>query len=121
MYTHVWTKYLPIIRILAKRASTAEQTLDMNATDFNRAGAGRKVSYKFSIRFRNGRLEDNMNPSPVAKDLLVVLLQDDVIKDLFRQNRYQVDMNAKFQLLITQLPNETVAEAVADTQSVAQD
>lgn len=119
MYTQVWNKYLPIIRILIKRAATAEQTLAMNATDFQRAGAGRKVSYKFSMRFSNGRLEDNISTSPVAKDLLTVLLQDDLIKSLFKQNTYQVEMNTKFQLGIKATFKTDAEGAVAD-ETVAQ-
>jgi len=42
MYTNIWTKYLPIIRIVMKRSLTAEQTLVLNAPDFERAGMKRK-------------------------------------------------------------------------------
>jgi len=40
MFTPTWNKYLPIIKILLKRSVNAEQTLDMNSTDFQRAAGG---------------------------------------------------------------------------------
>lgn len=113
MYKQVWNKYLPIIRILIKRASTADQTLAMNATDFERASAGRKAGYKFAMRFSNGRLDDNISTTPVAKDLLSILLGDDLIKELFRQNHYQVEMSTKFQLGIKVIPKMILEEAAA--------
>ena len=42
MYTNVWAKYLPIIRIVMKRSLAAEQILALNAPDFERVGMKRK-------------------------------------------------------------------------------
>jgi hypothetical protein len=110
MYKHVWVKYLPIIRILIKKAVAADQTLAMNATDFERASAGRKAGYKFSLRFSNGRLENTVITSPVAKDLTETLLQDEVIKEHFKQSNFLIEMTTKFQLLLKATPKELVEE-----------
>src|SRR5215217_3668803 len=117
MYKHVWNKYLPIIRILIKRSLTADQTLAMNATDFERASAGRKAGYKFSLGFSNGRLNTAMSTSPVAKDLLETLLQDEVIKECFMQNEFVLDMSPKFLLVIKALPaeKEEIKPALTDS------
>lgn len=110
MYTQVWNKYLPIIRILLKKAATKEQTLDMNRIDFERAGSGRKAGYKFIIEFKNGRVDNVISASPLAKDLAMILLQDETIKELFNKNEYQISLNTKFQLHIkyTQPPQADV-------------
>ncbi len=100
MYIQVWSKYLPIIKILLKRSVNNEQTLDMNRIDFERAGSGRKAGYKFNIEFSNGRVDNVISTSPLATDLATVLLQDPTIKDLFRKNDYSVSLNTKFQLHI---------------------
>lgn len=105
MYTQVWTKYLPIIRILLKRATNNDQTLDMNRIDFERAGSGRKAGYKFNIEFSRGRVDNVISASPLARDLATVLLQDEVVKDLFNKNDYHVSLNTKFQLHIKYKPN----------------
>lgn len=109
MYTQVWTKYLPIIRILLKRSATAEQTLDMNRIDFERAGSGRKAGYKFVIEFRKGRVSNLISSSPLASNLAAVLLLDPVVKDLFQKVDYDISLNTRFQLHIKNLSTEQEA------------
>lgn len=117
MYKQVWNKYLPVIRILIKRSLSADQTLNLNAIDFERASAGRKAGYKFSMGFSNGRLSSSLSTSPVAKDLMETLVQDDLIKNCFKQNDYLLEMTPKFLLTIKALPNTTAEEqpVVTDT------
>jgi hypothetical protein len=103
MYTQVWTKYLPIIRILLKRTATGEQTLDMNRIDFERAGSGRKAGYKFTIEFRKGRVSNLISSSPLASNLAAVLLGDPVIKELFQKVDYDISLNTRFQLHLKNL------------------
>ena len=100
MYTHIWLKYLPIIKILMKRAATGDQTLDLNSIDFERAGTGRKAGYKFTIELTNGRVANVISNSPLAPDLATVILQDDAIKTLLANNNFQVSLNIRFQLSI---------------------
>jgi hypothetical protein len=100
MYTHIWSKYLPIIKILLKRSATADQTLSLNRIDFERAGSGRKAGYKFNIDFSNGKVSNVISGSALASDLATVLLQDEMAKNLFRENEYKISLNTKFQLAI---------------------
>jgi len=100
MYTHIWLKYLPIIKILMKRSASGDQNLDLNRIDFERAGTGRKAGYKFTIELTNGRVANVISNSPLAPDLATVILQDDVIKSLLTSNNYQVSLNTRFQLSI---------------------
>ena len=109
MYTQVWTKYLPIIRILLKRSATSEQTLDMNRIDFERAGSGRKAGYKFTIEFRKGRVSNLISSSPLASNLAAVLLQDAVVKDLLQKTDYDISLNTRFQLHIKNISTEQSA------------
>ena len=121
MYTQVWTKYLPIIRILLKRSATAEQTLDMNRIDFERAGSGRKAGYKFIIEFRKGRVSNLISSSPLASNLAAVLLQDPVVKDLFLKVDYDISLNTRFQLHIKNLSAEQGALQEVDSASSGSD
>ena len=100
MYTHIWNKYLPILRILLKKSAAGDQTLNLNKIDFERAGSGRKAGYKFVIEFTRGRVANVISGSPLASDLAAVLLQDDVLKKLFIDADYQVSLNTKFQVSI---------------------
>ena len=115
MYTRLWNKYLPIIKILLKRALTSEQTLDMNVTDFERAGVARKAGYKFLIRFSNGKVDNVISGSVLAKELSVLFLEDKVVNSLLVQNDYHISMNAKFQLSIIHIPKESQESEHATT------
>jgi len=100
MYTHIWGKYLPIIRILLKRSASADQTLGLNRIDFERAGSGRKAGYKFNIDIGNGKVNNVISGSALASDLAAVLLQDETARSLFKENEYRISLNTKFQLII---------------------
>ena len=99
-YTPVWTKYLPVIRLLMKKSVAGEQTLNMNSIDFHRYGASRKAGYKFKLTLSNGRIENMVNTVSMAKELSAVLLEDPTCKQLAIDHDFELSMNAKFQLTI---------------------
>ena len=100
MYTQLWSKYLPIIRILIKRSATQDQLLDLDVTDFDRAGIARKAGNKFNLIFSNGKATNSIGSSPLAKDLITTLLDDAIVKELFTQNEYHITVNTKYKLSI---------------------
>jgi hypothetical protein len=112
MYTHIWLKYLPIIKILMKKAAAADQTLALNRIDFERAGSGRKAGYKFTIEFNNGRVANVISVSPLAVDLAAVMLQDNSVKTLFTSFNYEISLNTKFQLSIKNTSPKVEADTV---------
>ena len=81
MYTHIWNKYLPVIRILLKKSATGNQTLDLNRIDFERDGSARKAGYKFNIEFEDGKVANVISGSDLASHLSIVMLED-AIPDL---------------------------------------
>jgi hypothetical protein len=110
MYTHIWLKYLPIIKILLKRSASGDQSLDLNRIDFERAGTGRKAGYKFTIELTNGRVANVISNSPLAPDLAAVLLQDEASKAILANNNFQVSLNTRFQLSIKNCTPQTNEE-----------
>ena len=82
MYTYIWNKYLPVIRILLKRSATTEQTLDLNRGDFERAGIGRKAGYKFNIEFTEGKVSNVISGSDLATHLATAMLEDAAAKNI---------------------------------------
>ena len=111
MYAQIWTKYLPIIRILLKRTRQESQTLDLNRIDFERMGSGRKAGYKFTIEYTKGRVSNLISSSALASDLALVMLEDKTTKEFLEGGEYTVSLNTKFQLL---LKNVTPAEEGAE-------
>jgi hypothetical protein len=100
MYTQIWGKYVPVIRILLKRTQQGDQVLDLNRIDFERAGSARKAGYKFSIEFNNGKVSNVISGIPLAADLATAMQDDPAIKALLQANNYTVSLNTKFQLTL---------------------
>lgn len=115
MYTHIWLKYLPIIRILMKKSAAADQTLNLNRPDFEKAGIARKAGYKFTIEYKNGKVANVISTSQLALDLAAVMLEDAATKALFAANNYEVSLNTKFQLLIKNCTPQPEALALEET------
>lgn len=100
MFIQLWNKYLPVIKILLKRSANGEQTLSMNKTDFERAAAGKKLKHTFKVFIRDGKLENAPKQSQLVKQLHTALLEDDITKQLLKQQEYQFILNTNFQLVI---------------------
>jgi len=111
MYTHIWSKYISVIRILLKRAANEPQSLQLNISDFEKTGPQKKTGFKFTLEFRNGRVDNLAGLSNPAKELSSVLLLDPVISDLLEQREYHLTMTSKFVLGIQLVPELSKEEA----------
>jgi hypothetical protein len=110
MYSYTWKKYLPVIRILLKRAADTEQTVTLNRTDFERTTKLRKPACSFAVEIVKGRLSA-INQSVPAKDLLGILHEDEVAKSLLRQHHYTISLNSDFLLSIKNITPAPEVEA----------
>lgn len=114
MYTHIWLKYLPILRILMKKSNAGDQMLNLNRPDFEKAGIARKAGYKFTIEYTNGRVANVISTSQLAMDLAAVMLEDATCKTLFATNNYQISLNTKFQVSIKNCTPQPTALALEE-------
>lgn len=115
MYTNVWAKYLPVIRIVMKRSLVSEQMLALNVQDFERAGLVRKSGYKFLISFKNGKRGNVVINLPLASSLSNLMVEDEGVQRLIENNEFQIVLNPKFELNIKHIPAiEVVKEAIAE-------
>ena len=117
MYTYIWLKYLPIIKILMKKAAAVDQNLALNRIDFERAGSGRKAGYKFVIEFTKGRVANIISGSPLASDLAFVMLEDASVKALLIPGHYLVSLNTKFQLSLKNVTPKEEPEDKANAEA----
>jgi uncharacterized protein (DUF2344 family) len=111
MYTQVWTKYLPVIRVMLKRSVASPQVLKLNRTDFDKAGGGKKVGFKFLVEFKNGKVQNRFT-SAIAKDLVTVIQQDEATMNILSGKEFEIDMNPKCEvnLKYTSAPQEEIDE-----------
>jgi len=100
MFVQLWSKYLPVIKILMKKSASGEQTFSMNKTDFERASGGKKLKHTFKIFIRNSKLENAPKQSQLVKQLTTTLTEDEVTKQLLKQQDFQFVLNSSFQLMI---------------------
>lgn len=114
MYTYAWKKYLPVIRILLKRSSSAEQVLSVNCIDFEKANRNRKNTSSFTLECNKGKLTP-LHPAGAGKEFTDVLLEDAVIKPLIHSNHYIFNFTRNFELYIK---NITVNPVASDEVSV---
>lgn len=104
MYLSVWSKYLPIIRIVMKRALTTEQILKLNKSDFERAGMKRKLGYKFSFVLKDGKLKNIIVDEPLASGLASVLMADERVQQLISSDQFAFSLSAKYELTVRHIP-----------------
>jgi hypothetical protein len=120
MFAQAWNKYLPVIKILMKRSSSGDQTLAMNKTDFERAAGGRKAKLTFSFTLVNARNQNYTAPPPVAKEFITILQEDEVTRQMLRNEEFIFSMNTSFQLLIKKTENAAEnTEETADEETAA--
>ncbi len=120
MFVPTWNKYLPVLKILMKRSVSSEQTLAVNASDFQRAAGGRKVKFSFSITVHKGRLQTQDKPPPIAREFVSVLQQDQQVNQLIRQHDIEFSFTNNFQLSIKNITPPPV-EVTADESGEAAD
>ena len=113
MFTQIWKKYLPVITILMKRSVQGDQALAMNLTDFERAAGGRKIKFSFTnLQLTNGRINNTVQHNPLAKELGVLLQEDEHTRKLMQKQVFEFSMSNSIELNIKNIT--PAAEAVEE-------
>ena len=82
-----------------KRSLSAEQQVTLNSIDFVKDNRLRKPVCSFNIELNSGRFTKSTQSAP-AKELFEVLMQDEVAKNLLKENNYVIGLNNNFVLSI---------------------
>lgn len=115
LYVSLWSKYLPVIRILLKKSLAAEQDLALNAPDFHRAGLTRKSGYRFDIILNNAKPEQVIVDSPLASALVYSLQQDAAIRSLCQDRVFRLALSPSFQFTMKHMPQALPEESLAES------
>ena len=78
--------------------------LALNKIDFERAGTGRKAGYKFKIELTGGKVGNVISGSTLAMHLAEIILEDQGARQILEDNNFEISLNTKFQLIITNVP-----------------
>jgi hypothetical protein len=102
-YIPLWTKYLPALRILFKKALESKQQLQLYKHDFEISGDRDKSGYTFNLEVKNGRVVNNIIGTAVARDLYKVLKGDERIMSFLLQNDIKLSLIKSYMLTIERI------------------
>ena len=115
-FATVWTKYMPVIKILLKKAVVTEQVLTFNRSDFERAAGIKKSGYRFVVNFTKDRPVNLFSGNDIVQAFIRALLDDAATQARLSENDYTFSFSSKYQLQIktTGLPKQALLPEVAE-------
>lgn len=114
MYTIVWKKYLPVIKLLMKKAAAGPQQMGLNKTDFEKDKVARKTNVRFTFKIANAISHNSSAVPPLGRELISVLQEDSSVASILYQNEYTFSMNSRYELSIHLQPKEIAEPAATD-------
>lgn len=116
-YLHVWKKYMPVIRLLLKKAG--DQKLQLYRYEFETTGVKLKSGYSFNIDMVNGRVMNRISSSAIAKDLVQAMIEMPAVNEWLKSQTVKISMGKSFELNLEKIV--PVVQEAAETSSDAAD
>ena len=88
----LWTKYLPAIRILLKKAVTEEQQITLNKIELQSVDNRKNVNFSFNLEISNGKVENSIGVPSMGKDLFSVLNGDQLVRSFMLDKKINIQM-----------------------------
>jgi len=88
----LWTKYLPAIRILLKKAVNEEQQITFSKIELQSVDNRKNANFSFNLEISNGKVESTLGVSPMGKDLFNVLNSDVVVRSFMLDKKIMIQM-----------------------------
>ena len=88
----LWTKYLPAMRILLKKALNEEQQIAFSKIELQSIDNRKNVNFSFNLEISNGRVESTLGVSPMGKDLFNVLNSDLLVRNFMLDKKITIQM-----------------------------
>lgn len=115
-YWALWTKYLPAIRILLKKAIAEEQQMAVGKLELQSVDTRKNVNFSFIMEIHHGKIENSLKVHALGKDLFSVLNGDPVARAFLRDKNVVFELTKATMLKILVAPE---SEAIALTPSGA--
>jgi hypothetical protein len=96
----LWTKYLPVIRILLKKAVNEEQQIPVGKMELQSIDNRKNASFSFNMEIINGKVENSIGVQPMGKDLFSVLNSDSVVRTFMLDKNINIQMTKSSLLTI---------------------
>jgi hypothetical protein len=111
MFLSLWTKYLPVIRIVLKKTMTEEQLLPLNKLEFQSIDNRKNANHSFNIEIINGKVQNSVGSASIGKDFFNVINNDNSINQFISNKTVWFSMGKNYQLT---LKTELAAAAVEE-------
>lgn len=89
----LWTKYLPAIRIMLKKALNEEQQITLSKMELQSVDNRKNVNFSFDLEISNGKVENSMGVPPMGKDLFSVLNGDPLVRNFMHDKKISIQMS----------------------------
>ncbi len=96
----LWTKYLPAIRILLKKAVNEEQQITLSKMELQSVDNRKNANFSFNLEISNGKVENNVGVPPMGKDLYSVLSGDMLVRNFMLDKKINIQMSRASQLTL---------------------
>ncbi|HMH32100.1 MAG TPA: hypothetical protein VK543_03670 [Puia sp.] len=97
-YLSLWTKYLPVIRILLKKSIAEEQQVALGKMELQFVDNRKNANYSFNLEIVKGKVENGIGGSPIGKDLFYVMNNDAIVKSFMNDKNIIIKMTRSSQL-----------------------
>jgi len=88
----LWTKYLPAIRILLKKAVNEEQQITLNKIELQSVDNRKNPNFSFNLEISNGKVENSIGVPAMGKDLFYVLNGDQLVRNFMLDKKIMINM-----------------------------
>ena len=102
-YSHLWMKYGAVIRVLLKKTDNENQTLRLFKHEFEQAGHKQIANVKFSFDLINGRAQNIVSTTSIARDLWRVLDDHPATRNWLRDKRIKVTLGKSLELQLEKI------------------
>jgi len=100
MAVALWTKYLPAIRILLKKAMTEEQQMVLSKMELQSVDNRKNPNLSFHMEICKGKVENSMSLPGIGKDLFAVLNGDQATRKFMHDKTVTIQMTRSPQLTL---------------------
>ena len=117
-FSALWTKYLPVLRIMLKKSIADEQQVAVGKLELNAADSRKNANYVFKVEIVKGKIVSTIGNKIISKDLLNVLNSDPLMRAFMADKQIYLSMDKSSQLTLKTGHLQT-EEEVSSVQSNA--
>ncbi len=96
----LWTKYLPAIRILLKKALNEEQQITLSKIELASVDNRKNANFSFNLEISNGKVENGIGVPAMGKDLFEVLNRDLLVRTFMIDKKIILQMTRSAMLTL---------------------